>query len=336
MKNLKTRIFSGLMAGILAVSLAVPAFASSNTSTNITATYVDIVIDVNVPTTGTAQVNPYGLPVKLDDAGTNKITGEQIVTKPLFLVNNSDSNLNVSASVTATATGDLRFAAAAPTASDTYKTSFVYLQMKPTTLTYDNDRAQGTDTGIQGIETAKANAVFAGWKQDYAAATDLVLNGTSAATKDKMVTLLAATIDTSGTDPVSKWNAGSIAAFRLAGKVNANPKDPWVVRDGFTAAIAFTFKPDTAAASLDKTELELATTTGTADLTVSLSDGVGIKSVVWESDATGKATVAAKADPANGSVATVTGVATGNANITAKVVGDNGITYTATCAVTIP
>lgn len=339
MKNLKTRIFSGLMAGILAVSLAVPAFASSNTSTNITATYVDIVIDVNVPTTGTAQVNPYGLPVKLDDAGTDKITGEQIVTKPLLLVNNSDSNLNVSASVTATATGDLRFAAAAPTASDTYKSAFVYLQMKSTAL--DNTNKATTDQvtaneDIQGLDPTAVNPVFAGWKQDYAAATDLVLNGTSAVTKDKMATLAAATVTTTGGNTVVTWNAGSVAAFRLAGKVNANPKDPWVVRDGFTAAIAFTFKPDTAAASLDKTELELATTTGTADLTVSLSDGVGIKSVVWESDATGKATVAAKADPANGSVATVTGVATGNANITAKVVGDNGITYTATCAVTIP
>lgn len=334
MKTLKTRVLSCAMAGVLAVSMAVPAFASTTTpnrSTNITGNFVDIVIDVNVPNNGTAQVNPYGLPVKLDD--DSKITGEQIVTKPLLLVNNSDSNLNVSASVTATANGDLRFATAAPTASDTYKSAFVYLQMKPTALAFA-DKAQGSDTGIQGMDTAKVNAAFAAWKQDYAAAKDLVLNGTSAATKDKMVTLAAATIDTSGTDPVVKWNAGSIAAFRLAGKVNANPKDAWVTRDGFTAAIAFTFKPDTAAASLDKTTLDLAVN-GTADLTVSLSDGVGIKNITWDTGAAATATVVAKGTPTDGTVATVTGVAAGTTTITATVLGDNGITYTASCDVTV-
>lgn len=340
MKTLKKRVLSCAMAGVLAVSMAVPAFATAspapNKSTNITGAYVDIVIDVNVPTTGTAQVNPYGLPVKLDDDGTNKITGEQIVTKPLLLVNNSDSNLNVSASVTATATGDLRFATAAPTASDTYKSAFVYLQMKPTALD-NSDKAQGTDTGIQGVGTNEVNAVFAGWKQDYAAAKDLVLNGTSAATKDKMATLAASTISTTGGTTTVSWNAGSIAAFRLAGKVNANPKDAWVVRDGFTAAIAFTFKPDTAVASLDKTEVELASATGNAELTVSLSDGVGIKSVTWSSSDATKIDVAAKADPTDGTVATVTGkTAASTATITATVVGENGITYTATCTVTTP
>lgn len=339
MKTLKKRVLSCVMAGVLAVSMAVPAFATAspspapNTSTNITGAYVDIVIDVNVPTTGEAQVNPYGLPVKLDDDGTNKITGEQIVTKPLLLVNNSDSNLNVSASVTATAKGDLRFAAAAPTASDTYKSAFVYLQMKPTALKAANKANDGADN-IQGLRPDDVNGVFENWKQDYAAAKDLVLNGTSAATKDKMVTLAAATISTTGGTTTVTWNEGSIAAFRLAGKVNANPKEAWVTRDGFTAAIAFTFKPDTAVASLDKTTLDLAAN-GTADLTVSLSDGVGIKSITWDTGDATKATVAAKSDPANGSVATVTGKAAGTTAITATVVGENGITYTASCDVTV-
>lgn len=332
MKNLKTRIFSGLMAGILAVSLAVPAFASSNTSTNITGTYVDIVIDVNVPTTGTAQVNPYGLPVKLDD--TSKITGEQIVTKPLLLVNNSDSNLNVSASVTATATGDLRFATAAPTASDTYKSAFVYLQMKSTALDNTNKATTAQVTAnedIQGLDPTAVNPVFAGWKQDYAAATDLVLNGTSAVTKDKMATLAAATVTTAGGNTTVTWNAGSVAAFRLAGKVNANPKDPWVVRDGFTAAIAFTFKPDTTTAALDKATLVLDSTTTTGTLTASLN-GANITNVVWTSGTTAAATVAGSGT--NNTTGTVTRVAAGTSVITATITADNGLTYTATCDVT--
>lgn len=39
MKNLKQRIASGALAGALAVSLAVPAFASSKNSTKVTGTY---------------------------------------------------------------------------------------------------------------------------------------------------------------------------------------------------------------------------------------------------------------------------------------------------------
>ena len=333
MKTLKKRVLSCVMAGVLAVSMAVPAFATAspspapNTSTNITGAYVDIVIDVNVPTTGEAQINPYGLPVKLDDDGTNKITGEQIVTKPLLLVNNSDSNLNVSASVTATATGDLRFATAAPTASDTYKSAFVYLQMKPTDLDINN-KASGSDTGIQGVTTDDVNAVFAGWKQDYAAAKDLVLNGTSAATKDKMVTLAAATINGS----TVTWNEGSIAAFRLAGKVNDNPRDAWVTRDGFTAAIAFTFKPDTTTASLSG-NLNIPAT-GDTTLTVALSDSsLTITSVAWTSATTASATIAnATTTTATNTIAH--GGTGGTSVITAEVTASNGMTYTATATVT--
>lgn len=334
MKNLKTRIFSGLMAGILAVSLAVPAFATPNTSTTIEGTYADIVIDVNVPTTGTAQVNPYGLPVKLDDAGTDKITGEQIVTKPLLLVNNSDSNLNVSASVTATAKGDLRFAEAAPTSTDTYKTAFVYLQIKSTTLKEANKANPGADN-IQGLVPGDVNSVFAGWKQDYAADKDLVLNGTRAAEKDKMATLAAATVNTTGSGQTATttvtWNEGSIAAFRLAGKINANPKDPWVVRDGFTAAIAFTFKPDTTTAALDKATLALDSTSTTGTLTASLN-GANITNVVWTSGTPATATVAGSGT--NNTTGTVTRVAAGTSVITATITADNGLTYTATCDVT--
>lgn len=333
MKNLKTRIFSGLMAGILAVSLAVPAFATPNTSTNIEGTYVDIVIDVNVPTNGTAQVNPYGLPVKLDD--NSKISGEQIVTKPLFLVNNSDSNLNVSASVTATAKGDLRFAEAAPTSTDTYKSAFVYLQMKSTALA-DTDKAtpqQVTDNeDIQGLDPDKANAAFAAWTQAYDEDKDLVLNGTRAADKSDMVTLAASTVTTTGGTTSVTWNAGSIAAFRLAGKVNANPKEAWNTRDGFTSAVAFTFKPDTTTASLSG-NLNIAAR-GSTTLTVALSDpNLTITSVAWTSGTTGSAAVANATTTAATNTINHGGTA-GTSLIKAVVTASNGMTYTATATVT--
>ena len=96
MKNLKARICSGAMAGVLALSLAVPAFAAGNTpmntQTEITATYQKVDIKVIVPQTGTALINPYGLDLKVKDAANNEVTisGQKIVTAPMSLKNHCD------------------------------------------------------------------------------------------------------------------------------------------------------------------------------------------------------------------------------------------------------
>ena len=335
MKTMKSRILSGIMAGVLAVSMAVPAFAASttpvNTSTTITGSYEEIPIEVTVPQTGTAQINPYGLPIEL--ASGDKIVGEQIVTHPLYVVNNGEVALTVGASVTGTAKGDLKFVAAAPTDSDIYKSAFVYLQMKPSALDNSNRAGSSVDPAdtISGYDAADASAEYAAWKQDYNADKDLVLVNEKAVEKANMV-ILDGMVDNNGN---MEYVAGSAAMVRLAGTVTESPRDAWSDRDGFTAAVAFTFKPDFTSASLDETAVTLASTTGTKDLTVSLT-GAAITNVSWESSDTSKATVAVKPTPADKTVATVTGVAAGTANITATVTADNGKTYTATCVVTIP
>ncbi len=329
MKSLKTRILSAAMAGILAVSMAIPAFASS---TNIEGSYQDITIAVLVPKTGTAQINPYGLPVKLNTAGQS-ITGEQIVTKPLAIANQSEVDLAVSATVTASIKGDLKFLETAPAADDTSKSAFVYLQMKQESTLVQG----GLNTEKTGFTDAVLDPVAAAWKQAYNADKDLVLNSRdTGASKENMVFLKKGTAPSGGGD-IMDIAAGGAAMFRLSGAVVAGPREAWTAADGFTSTVAFTFKPDTTAvnATIDKTELTVAAGANhTATVTISglTTDGVNITSVTWAA-AGSNATVAGSGT--NNTTGTITGAAVGDETITATVTADNGMTYTYTVNVTV-
>ena len=270
MKTLKNRILSGAMAGALALSLAVPAFASN--STDITGTYQAVTIDVTVPTSGTAQINPYGLDVKIKDAANSAtlgtISGQQIVTQPLALQNKTAMNLSVSATVLGTVDlekTDMKLAAATTKAQGTegaadyvpaatVKSAFVYLQMV----------SEPALTGASTVVDADAIATkFAAWAPSaYDADTDVIV-GTKAATKENMVTLKAAKLDAN--DAFDEFKAGSIALFRLAGDCVVTPKTEWKTTDEFKANIAFTFLP----VAVQKYTVTIGTVTGgtvTADV----------------------------------------------------------------------
>lgn len=329
MKNFKNRVLSGALAGALAVTMAVPAFA---TNTVIEASYEAPTIEVTLPQTGEALINPYGMPVVLnpDDGAADQasIVGAQIVTKPLAITNDSAVDLKVSATVTATAKGDLRLATSKPSSSDTTKSAYVYLQMTNSALDVNS---QSTSTGnIGGLVAKDLAAEVAAWEQKaYTSATDLLLSGTAAVTKDDMLVLKAS--DTNGAQ------VGSVGLFRLAGQVVASPRDAWAATDGFEATVAFSFKPDLTTAKIDKTTATLSMGgTKTADLTVSLEGGATIEKVEWESADEAIVTVTPD-NTTKGAKATVTGVKTdGNAiTVTATITASNGLTYTLTCDVTV-
>lgn len=255
MKTLKKRIFSGAMAGALALSLAVPAFASGN-ETVITGSYVNTPIAVTVPTTGTAQINPYGLDVKLDD-NTSKISGNQIVTKPLAIINNSEMTLSVGATVTAEAKGDFAFGTASTDVSTAKtKTGVVYLQVKSDNTLEDSD----LDTGDKAFKSASIDPLFEDWGEFVKPATgskDLLLKSTAATTGTALTVL----------DPIDSATGsghekvGGVALFRLAGEVVTSPTEGWATADGFTATIAFSFSPvKTYTVTVDSTNI----TNGTA------------------------------------------------------------------------
>jgi hypothetical protein len=157
-KNYMKKIGSLALAGVMAFSLAIPAFASddsgekkedessssttettettgTNTTTEIETTYQEIPIAVTVPTTGAAQINPYGLPVEVKDGDDviAEITGQQITTAPLYITNNGNIALSVGATVTAETKGSVNLVTSAIVTSgksaNTGKDIYAYLQM---------------------------------------------------------------------------------------------------------------------------------------------------------------------------------------------------------------
>lgn len=258
MKTLKNRILSGAMAGVLAMSLAVPAFASG--STNVTVTYDPPTIAVDVMPNAVAFINPYGLDIKVPQDGhtttgtpaTTTISGQQIVSAPMALKNKTGMDLTTHVSVTATipaaAQGEVAMKLAANTtkgvgsdpeaegyvAPATAKSAFVYLEAKQEpTLT-------GADSAVDAAAIA---AKFAAWAPStFDAAKHPVLNATRAATMDNLVILRAADM-TGANGAFAAYKAGSVALVRLAGDCVAAPKDEWKATDTFTAAIAYTFAP---------------------------------------------------------------------------------------------
>lgn len=342
MNVLKKRYVSIVMAIILLVAMAVPAFAADatpgNTKTEITGKYQSTPIDVIVPTTGKAYINPLGLPIDLrfDADGDTyaeslaKIVGEQIVTEPLFLVNRGDVALKVTASVTGSIPDGaaMRFVETAPNADEGSKVAFVYFQMANTEL---------TDT-----TPSEAYPVYADWDQAYSADTDIILKNNQAQKNDAGVIRLApAEVEETSSGNIVTQTVGSIAMFRLAGKVTEEPRDAWLETDTFSAAIAFTFKPDSTtvkiSAANDKTETTPGDTAGitlTAAITGSEFEG----SVTWKvtEGTAGDLTLAPSGT--NNATVKVTANATAPATqasytITATVKAKNGFTYTATFVV---
>lgn len=262
MKSLKKRIAATALAGVMAASLTVPAFAADtedtpqNTTTVIEGTYTAPTIAVTVPGSTTALVNPLGLPYKIGetDSGAIEVTGHEIATNPIGISNESSTDLAVSATVTSVVKGNLKLIASADAIDgkaavgneddedyqpaipkSTANSAFVYLQLKNLTVAPTSADAEGIDAQV------KATAAATAWSTTYDAEKDLVLNSTKAVTKEGMITLKKATLDTDGA--VTNYAKESVAVVRLAGRVVKTPKIAWTEADGFTATVAFTFSP---------------------------------------------------------------------------------------------
>ena len=252
--NLK-RFASATLTGALALSLAVPTFADTNTQTIITGEYAAATIAVTVPTTSKAIINPFGLDVKLkeqDESGDLSgavdatISGQKIVTAPMFISNESEMALQVGASVTGTATTGVSFASESA-AESTSKAVYVYLQAaQASSLT-------GDSTALAAADKA---AAYAAWEpRDYNSDTDILVASRGAATGENLVTLVPAKITSGGSGDTITYRAGSVAMVRLSGDCATSPRTAWsagqaaegtnpaVPADGFSVTVAYTFTP---------------------------------------------------------------------------------------------
>ena len=252
------RIAATALSAVMAMSLTVPAFAGAtkpNTETEITGTYKEAIIDVLVPQTGTAFINPYGLGTSVTKStGAEVQIKGQIVTAPMYIVNNSGLDLDVGAVITP-ALGEnatMKLATASTNGTpDKDETDADYVA--PATAKSAYVIAQGVASAVAstGDELADADidkildeyALDATWAAAESSAP-LTVSSTGVAKPvevTKFATLKKATLDTTGT--ITKHEAGSVMLYRLTGDCVKSPKDAWAESDTFTVNMAFTFSP---------------------------------------------------------------------------------------------
>lgn len=239
----------------LTLSLGIPAIlAADSTSTEIKGEYKAPVIDVIVMPEGSAQLNPYAMPVKaLDSTGvqigtkTLKTTG-QIATQPLAMYNKTDVELSVGATVSATNINGVELVTKPFRATETDKQALIYLEAKQSATLGASDYFVATDTNptpgagyIGTIDGEKLVDEFNLWqKTTYnAAATDQVLvDPKEPTTKKGLATMAAGT----GTGP----NTGSYVLYRLGGACVESPETAWAEGssgDKFNVNVSFSFTP---------------------------------------------------------------------------------------------
>lgn len=314
------KIVSTALAGALAFSMAIPAFAANETE--ITGTYSEPVIDVVVTPSADAFINPLGLDIEIDSTNKVSVSGRQIISAPMTIKNQSAMDLQVDASMTATINegSDMRFVGTTTGGAGSTKTAFAYLQAKqaPTLI--------GADSAVTA---AAVSTAYAAWEASaYDAAKDLLVNSTMATSKANLVVLRAAKMNNT-TGAFDQYNVGSVALVRLAGDCVATPTTgSWTetktengktTGDGFTVNVAYTFKP----ATVTKYDVTLSET-GTANggtvaldvtkaaagdtVTVTLTNiGTSNKVTITVKDAENNAIATT---PTNGEINTANGTAT--------------------------
>lgn len=318
--NMK-RFASTVMAGALTLSLAAPAFAADS-QTVITATYAETTLDVTVPANTAATINPYGLPVTMEDA-TTTLSGQPItISTPLMIENKSGVALKVGASIETTVGTGMTL--------ETTKGSYDAETDKKLYVEFQAFEAAGID-GTTAADITKTNPAWAALK-DADAALKVALDSTQAVDADPTGDDL---VLREGKDGLAQ--AGGVAFVRLSGAVAK--KAAWATTDKLVATITYSFEPAVYSKSAGTiTGSVTVAASSTEDLTLNpsaLPSGVTVAKWEWSSSDSSKATVSYKAGDTTGLKATVTHVAAGKSNITVSGVGSDGITYSTTIEVTL-
>lgn len=240
--NLK-RFASTALAGVLALSAAVPALAEDK-STVITGTYQATELSVTVPTAGSAIINPYGLPIDMED-GVSVLSGQQITTAaPLIISNQSKVDLKVTAVGTIEdAEGSSALDYQATAAGVEVSTPATTAQPKSVFVQFEAFAAPDLDVETESDPTV-TNPAFADLDK---ATPDLTLTFDDSQEVETTGDLVLR----AGQDTVTQ--KGGAAYIRLSGAVAKKPTksgdagaivaDDWLETDGFKATIIYTFEP---------------------------------------------------------------------------------------------
>lgn len=226
------KILSLVLASVMVLALAVPAFAtetviediSKGANVKVTGELAAPTIKVSVPTSAKLIANPFKLTVKKsDDNGLAADSTDEIISPTQYISSSSNVDLWVSGTVTGTPSTDVKLvtaeAADGRTWTDASKTKdmFLYMKMKTSADNSTELDASAYADGDLVVAAAKAVAVPAA----MAKASKLEKVDTTAATPDV-----------------------KYVAFRLGGKIATNLSvGTWNSKDKVDVAIAFTFLP---------------------------------------------------------------------------------------------
>jgi hypothetical protein len=249
------KLLSMALACAMAASLAVPAFAAtestSNRSLKVTAAYQAVTINVVVPTTGTVIIDPYSLPVVVgtdDSDGDITAKNQQIITKALAIKNQSDIELKVNVATTTALTGNLKLATSADSITDstTTNTAYIWLNFQKSGLEGDMDTVSDTAIAMCYHDAYDDDDKNFDWTSaTYAEANEgksQTILKSGAQTLKEGIVLDAATYQDK---EFSAYNEGSIWFIKFDGKCVVEPKTAWTTKDGLTCTMAFTFTPNT-------------------------------------------------------------------------------------------
>lgn len=322
----KKRFGTVAVAGVIALSMAMPAYAGSTTTTpntyktTINGSYTSPTLNVTVPGTVTAVVNPYGLPFDLVE-GEVTIKGDnaKISTGTAMLIENrSNSALKVGAKVKGTVKGTgVAFATTSVTDAETDKKIFANFEaFNAPTLNEDNFSDEATQANLFK-DLKSADAVL-----------KLNVSTTETAATDANGGLI---LREGAADALQN---GSVGVFRLNGNATKKPTTDWAAGDGFTVEITFSFEPaeykGTSLGALTVSNSTL-TLTGTKNGTVTaptMPTGVTAKKTTYSSSDETLLTV-------NASTGAYEGKAAGTPKIIVMIEGSNKQLYSAEATITI-
>lgn len=326
------KLVSMFLALVMALSLTIPAFASSGT-VKVEGSIQVPTLNVVLPTTASMILNPYSMDVTLVKG--EAAVHDQVISPVMEVTNLSNIGIQVGVQIAGTkGKGDVTFSNAS-TATSTTKNAFIYAVFKigatgmtiadPTNVTADAANVAILDEPAAGSTTGTLKDV-----------TNFETTAGAAADADNT---LAATV----LDPVSNKQVAAptgVLGFKFFG--DTSPVTTWTDKDILGATLAFTFTPvavdntpsaGDASVTLDKSTLTLDSTTTTSD-TVTATFNVGSTSLTAASYAwaTDNACVTLTND--NTAAVTIAHASAGTANVTVTVTLDNGATVTETCVVT--
>lgn len=302
---MKTKKFLSLvLAMVMALSLAVPAFASANTDTSLTqstaigGTTKIPTIKITVPATGSVVLNPYEMGVTVDG---NTIS-DPIVSVPQYVINASDVAVKVKATVTGKPSGAAKLVDAS-TATDTTGINNVFLQY---IYEIGDDNTVDPDGTNKIVVKAKGEATDLG--------TLAQGTGTAAAA------------------------AGAYLAYKLTGDLVAIPTKAWTEKDTVSVNVAYTFIPqkyEAAPPSAGDASVTVAISGTTATATFNAgTSGLTATSYAWTSSDTTEATVSGSTT-ATETISQAGTATSGNTSIIAVTVTlSNGATVTGSATYT--